>query len=151
GRTLNAIRFLTAMGLKVSIANVLMRQNASDYEGVRALAAALGAEYTMDPTITPRMDGNTSTLALRMPPTQVLHLLKDRSLVGEDFCRTAEPEERDELLDALPCSAGHIACYITPYGDVYPCVQFPLPTGNLRQQRFDDVWHRSPQMNEVRS
>jgi AdoMet-dependent heme synthase len=55
------------------------------------------------------------------------------------------------MLDARPCSAGHTACYISPYGDVYPCVQFPLPTGNLRQQLFADVWHRSDRMNEVRA
>jgi radical SAM protein with 4Fe4S-binding SPASM domain len=151
-RTLAAIRALSASGLKVTIANVLMRQNASDYDGVRALAASFGAEYTMDPTITPKMDGNTSTLALRMPATQVLHLFKDRSLVGDDFCKPAVSGPVDpEVLDSLPCSAGHIACYITPYGDVYPCVQFPLPTGNLRQQRFEDIWRHSPQLAEVRS
>lgn len=151
-RTVAAIRALSASGLKVTIANVLMRQNASDYDGVRALAASFGAEYTMDPTITPKMDGNTSTLALRMPATQVLHLFKDRSLVGDDFCKPASSGPADpEVLDSLPCSAGHIACYITPYGDVYPCVQFPLPSGNLRQQRFDDVWRHSPQLAEVRS
>jgi radical SAM protein with 4Fe4S-binding SPASM domain len=149
-RTLAAIRFLTALGLKVTIANVLMRQNASDYDGVRRLAAELGAEYTMDPTITPKMDGDTSILALRMPTPQVLHVFRDRSLVGDDFCKpAAEPDP--EMLDSLPCSAGHIACYITPYGDVYPCVQFPLPSGNLRTERFERVWRDSPQLNEVRS
>src|SRR5262249_19734298 len=61
-----------------------------------------------------------------------------------------EENQSDEILDGLPCSAGHIACYITPYGDVYPCVQFPLPSGNLRRERFDAVWHQSPQLNEVR-
>jgi radical SAM protein with 4Fe4S-binding SPASM domain len=151
-RTVAAIRALTANGLKVTIANVLMRQNAADYDGVRVLAAELGAEYTMDPTITPKMDGDTSTLALRVPATQVLHLFKDRSLVGDDFCKPAASGPADpEVLDSLPCSAGHIACYVTPYGDVYPCVQFPLPSGNLRQQRFDEIWRHSPQLAEVRS
>jgi radical SAM protein with 4Fe4S-binding SPASM domain len=150
-RTVAAIRFLTSRGLKVTIANVLMRQNASDYNGVRALAEELGAEYTMDPTITPKMDGDTSILALRMPATQVLHLFKDRSIVGEDFCALPSPDADPEMLDAAPCSAGHIACYITPYGDVYPCVQFPLPCGNLRQERFEQVWRHSSQLNEVRS
>src|SRR3954469_6751781 len=58
GRTVAAIRFLTALGLRVTIANVLMRQNASDYPGVQALAAELGAGFTIDPTITPKMDGD---------------------------------------------------------------------------------------------
>jgi radical SAM protein with 4Fe4S-binding SPASM domain len=130
-----------------------MRQNAADYDGVRALASELGAEYTMDPTITPKMDGDTSVLALRMPQPQVLRLFRDRSLVGDDFCKPAASEAPDdpEVLDSLPCSAGHIACYITPYGDVYPCVQFPLPTGNLRRQAFLEIWRDSPQFAEVRA
>jgi radical SAM protein with 4Fe4S-binding SPASM domain len=57
----------------------------------------------------------------------------------------------NNVLDELPCSAGHTACYISPYGDVYPCVQFPLPTGNVRKQKFLDIWRYSPQLQEVRS
>jgi len=30
-------------------------------------------------------------------------------------------------------------------------VQFPLPTGNIRQQKFLDIWNFSPKMKEVRS
>jgi radical SAM protein with 4Fe4S-binding SPASM domain len=33
----------------------------------------------------------------------------------------------------------------------FPCVQFPLPTGNIRQQKFLDIWNLSPEMKEVRS
>jgi radical SAM protein with 4Fe4S-binding SPASM domain len=51
----------------------------------------------------------------------------------------------------LPCSAGHNACYVSPYGEVYPCVQFPYLTGNIRQQKFIDIWKHSSQMQEVRA
>jgi radical SAM protein with 4Fe4S-binding SPASM domain len=57
----------------------------------------------------------------------------------------------DGDLDGLPCSAGHTFCYISPYGDVFPCVQFPLPTGNVRTQKFLEIWRHSKQMNDVRS
>src|ERR1017187_1710736 len=63
-RSLDAIRFLKSQGLKVIIANVLMTQNMQDYPGVRALAAELGVECTLDPTVTPMMDGNRSILDL---------------------------------------------------------------------------------------
>src|SRR5579864_100994 len=33
----------------------------------------------------------------------------------------------------------------------FPCVQFPLPTGNVRKERFLDIWRYSDQMNDVRS
>jgi radical SAM protein with 4Fe4S-binding SPASM domain len=53
-------------------------------------------------------------------------------------------------MESFPCSAGHTFCYVSPYGDVYPCVQFPLPSGNVRRSRFLDIWNHSPQLNEVR-
>jgi radical SAM protein with 4Fe4S-binding SPASM domain len=149
-RTLAAIRFLQARGLHVVIANVLMRQNAGDYPHVRALAAELGVECTIDPTITPKMDGDTSILGLRLSAPQTLRLFTDKSLVGTEFCAPPSSGIDEDMLDARPCSAGHTACYISPYGDVYPCVQFPLTTGNLRRERFEDVWHHSTHMNEVR-
>ena len=151
-RSVAAIRFLKAQGLKVIIANVLMTQNMQDYPGVRALAAELGVECTLDPTVTPMMDGNRSVLELGVDQSTLRQVFRDASLVGDvdEFCAIpAKPGEGE--LDSTPCSAGHTACYVSPYGEVFPCVQFPLPTGNVRQQRFVDIWRHSDRMNEVRS
>jgi AdoMet-dependent heme synthase len=151
-RSVDAIRFLKSQGLKVIVADVLMTQNMQDYPGVRALAAELDAEFTLDPTVTPMMDGNRSTLELGVEQSALRQVFRDTALVGDvdEFCAIpAKPGESD--LESTPCSAGHTACYVSPYGDVFPCVQFPLPTGNVRGQRFLDIWRHSDQMNEVRS
>lgn len=151
-RSINAIRFLKSQGLKVIIANVLMTQNMQDYPGVRALAAELGVECTLDPTVTPMMDGNRSVLSLGVDTAALHDVFRNSALVGDvdEFCAIpAKAGESD--LEATPCSAGHSACYVSPYGDVFPCVQFPLPTGNVRKQRFIDIWRHSDQMNDVRS
>jgi AdoMet-dependent heme synthase len=151
-RSLDAIRFLKSQGLKVIIANVLMTENMEDYQGVRALADELGVTATLDPTVTPMMDGNRSTLQLGVGESALQEIFRDQTLVGnvEEFCSVSPAPNADQM-DALPCSAGHTACYVSPYGDVYPCVQFPLPTGNVRKQRFLDIWRFSDEMNEVRS
>lgn len=151
-RSINAIRFLKSQGLKVIIANVLMTQNMQDYPGVRALAAELGVECTLDPTVTPMMDGNRSVLGLGVDVTTLRDVFRDSALVGnvDEFCAIPAKAGESEL-DATPCSAGHSACYVSPYGDVFPCVQFPLPTGNVRKQRFIDIWRHSDEMNDVRS
>jgi AdoMet-dependent heme synthase len=151
-RSLGAIRFLASQGLKVIIANVLMTQNMQDYSGVRALASELGVECTLDPTVTPMMDGNRSPLRLGVDQSALRQVFRDEALVGnvEEFCAVATAADENDM-ESLPCSAGHTACYVSPYGDVYPCVQFPLPTGNVRRQRFLDIWRHSDQMNEVRS
>ena len=151
-RSVDAIRFLRAQGLKVIIANVLMLQNIHDYAGVKALAADLGVEFTIDPTITPRMDGDRSILSLNINQASLREVFRDEDLVGnvEEFCAPPKQADNDDL-DSLPCSAGHTACYVSPYGDVYPCVQFPLPSGNVRRTPFLDIWRHSDQLNEVRS
>jgi len=151
-RSLAGIRLLCERGMKVVIANVLMRQSVQDYLGVVALAKELGAEYTVDPTITPMMDGDRSILSLGIGQEELRQVFRTPELVGdvEEFCAPPAAVD-DETLEGLPCSASHTFCYISPYGDVYPCVQFPLPTGNVRRQKFWDIWKFSPQMNEVRS
>jgi len=152
-QSIEAIRRLRAHGIHVVIANVLMAQNVTDYAGVRALAAELGAQFTMDPTITPMMDGDRSILDLNVDEAALREVFRNESLVGariEEFCAPPQGPDADQL-DMLPCSAGHTACYVSPYGDVYPCVQFPLPSGNVRSTKFVDIWRDSPQLNEVRS
>ena len=151
-RSIAGMRLLRERGMKTVIANVLMGSNLNDYAGVKALAKELGAEYTIDPTITPKMDGDRSILPLGIGGDDLQQAFHNGDLVGnvEEFC-APPPAVNDDVLDGLPCSAGHTACYISPYGDVYPCVQFPLPTGNVRKQKFLEIWRHSPQMNEVRS
>ena len=151
-RSLAGIRLLRERGIKTIIANVLMRQNLQDYPGVIALAKELGAVFTVDPTVTPMMDGDRSILSLGINQGELREVFRTPELVGnvEEFCAPPKPADGDTL-NELPCSASHTFCYISPYGDVYPCVQFPLPTGNLRTQKFIDIWQHSPQMKAVRS
>src|SRR6202051_2177999 len=98
------------------------------------------------------MEGDRSILKLNAAPGALQGGFGAGALGGnvEEFC--APPRSVDEgALDMLPCSAGHTACYVSPYGDVYPCVQFPLPSGNVRSIKFVDIWRDSPQLKEVRS
>jgi radical SAM protein with 4Fe4S-binding SPASM domain len=153
-RSIAGIRRLRDRGVKVILANVLMRPNFQDYAGVKALAKELGAEFTIDPTITPMMDGDRSILSLGIEQEELQQVFRDEGLVGnvDEFCAPpAGPMAEADAMDTLPCSAGHSACYISPYGDLYPCVQFPLPSGNVRRSKFLDIWRHSPELNEVRS
>ncbi|MDP9339554.1 MAG: radical SAM protein [Acidobacteriota bacterium] len=153
-RSVEAARLLRSKGVKVFFANVLMKQNAADYQGVRALAAETDAIFNLDPTVTPMMDGDRGILELNVDAKALREVFRDEGLVGnaDEFCAPPTgPLAEEDAMETLPCSAGHTACYVSPYGDVYPCVQFPLPTGNVRTTKFLDIWKHSPQMNEVRS
>ena len=100
------------------------------------------------------MDGDRGVLELNVDAKALREVFLDEGLVGDatEFCAPPTgPLGHEDAMETLPCSAGHTACYVSPYGDVYPCVQFPLPTGNVRKSKFLDIWKHSPEMNEVRS
>lgn len=154
-RTMEGVQFLRDAGMKVTFANVLMKQNADHYKQVQALADAMGVEYSVDATITPMMDGDRSILELNMDADRLSGVFHDTSLLGDEAERMLAPPSGptplEEAYQALPCSAGHTAAYVSPYGDVYPCVQFPYKVGSVREQRFIDIWRGSPQLAEVRA
>lgn len=154
-RTIEGARFLRDAGVKVIFANVLMKQNADHYKQVQALAHEMGIRYEVDATITPMMDGDRGIVALNMDADRLAGIMHDTSLLGDEAERLLAPPSGptpfEEAYETLPCSAGHTACYVSPYGDVFPCVQFPYKVGNVREQPFIDIWKHSPQLNEVRS
>jgi radical SAM protein with 4Fe4S-binding SPASM domain len=166
-RTLAAIPLLLEQGLQVKLACPLMRENLLAYRGVMALAEKLGVPYVLDLTITPMMDGNEAPLAHRLPVSSLLPVMQDPTLHACKPQPTAEATRamqefpaaigsavssgiESEAYEDLPCSAGHNSCYISPYGDVFPCVQLPQAAGNLRRERFSDIWYHAPQLERLR-
>lgn len=163
-RSLAAIPLLHAQGIHVKLACPLMKQNLLAYRGVMALAERLNVPYVLDLTITPMMDGGSGPLEHRASPDALLPILQDAALQA---CGTHAPvaESDTELFlgstvssgiessvyEDLPCSAGHNSCYISPYGDVYACVQLPMSAGNLRETSFEKIWKQAPALDRVRN
>jgi radical SAM protein with 4Fe4S-binding SPASM domain len=48
------------------------------------------------------------------------------------------------------CGGGTTAFAINPYGDVYPCIAFPLVVGNVLEKDFADIWENSPELRRLR-
>ena len=40
---------------------------------------------------------------------------------------------------------------ISPYGDLYPCMVYPVPAGNLREKSFHEIWNGSPLLQDLRT
>jgi radical SAM protein with 4Fe4S-binding SPASM domain len=151
-RSLDALRRLKRHGVRAEMRGVIMRGRENDYHGVQALAAELGIRARFDATITPRMDGGLEPVASFQVSHETLKgVFRDPALVADvgEFCAPpAAPD--DDALNGYPCSAGHSGCYISPQGDVTPCVQFPLVCGNLRRNSFAEIWRNSSEFARVR-
>ena len=167
-RTLAAIPILLEHGLQVKLACPLMQENLMAYRGVMALAEKLGIPYILDLTITPMMNGSGGPLAHRASVSSLLPVLQDplmhackpqpgapaASAVNASppaFGSAVSSGIESLAYEDLPCSAGHNSCYISPYGDVFPCVQLPQAAGNLRREKFDEIWYHAPQLERLRA
>lgn len=151
-RSLEGVSFLKAAGITVKLNCPLMKQNVGQYKEIRAVAERLGVPCGFDPMITAKNDGDTSTVQLRIAGKQLLQILQD-PVLNPDVGKTEAgeiPSVRPDLGE-IPCGASHNACYISAYGDVQPCVAMPIACGNVRDEPFEAIWRRSPEMVRVRS
>jgi radical SAM protein with 4Fe4S-binding SPASM domain len=151
-RTIKGIENLKAVGTKVSLTDVLMKYNHGDARAVKKMAEDLGVNFVLDPTITPMLSGDRSILSLGISHTQLVELMHQEEFVGNvaEYCAPIS-EHGDDVLDGHSCSAGHSFAYISPFGDVYPCVQFPMPCGSVRKDSFSDIWFGSSAFKELRA
>ena len=149
-RSIEAVKRLRGRGLAVEI-RVSVMKGGANYTRLRALAEELGVRIRYDATIVPMIDGDRTPVSLNVSPAERAEFYADPAvLIGlEDVCARPAPVD-DELLNGHSCGAGHNGCYISPQGDVMPCVQFPLVCGSLRSSSFLEIWRSSPQFAEVR-
>jgi len=49
------------------------------------------------------------------------------------------------------CGAGRLYCSLSPHGDVHPCVFLPINIGNLKTEKFGDIWLNSKLLNALRN
>jgi AdoMet-dependent heme synthase len=151
-RTKEAIQHLKANDIKVSITNVLMQINRRDALAVKQMAKDLDVQFAIDPTITPMLNGDRAITKLGISLEELQAVMRTEEFVGDvaEFCAPVSTVG-DDILEGYSCSAGHTLAYISPFGDVFPCVQFPMPCGSLRKQSFSEIWFRSPALTELRT
>jgi MoaA/NifB/PqqE/SkfB family radical SAM enzyme len=146
-RSLRALRLLRLRGVVILIKTPLMAINASELDALVALAGDLGAGWGIDPILTPRRDGDPTPVSLAPSEAQLRAFLSDPVLARE----LAQPVKCVPQSGEEICGTGRRTCLISPYGDVFPCGVHPIPAGNLRQQRFHEIWTGSPLLKELRT
>jgi AdoMet-dependent heme synthase len=157
-RLLANLRELRSLRLRVKLNSTLTRWNEGEIEGMFALADSLGLPLQVDPEVTPRDDGGREPLQVAPSREGVLRLFRLQFARGK-----AAEEGRPEIQVArggddgtVPtpvhkhCGAGSSGIAIDPFGNVYPCVQWRRPVGNLHRQGIGEIWGGAAGLAEVR-
>ena len=164
-RLMANLREILALGLRVNINSALTVWNEKEIEGMFAIAESLGCRMQFDPEVTPRDDGDKEPLSIS--PTaeglrQLFRFERERAEAakkgkvegvpspsavavvreGDDHIRPASTEKH--------CGAGSSGIAVDPFGNVYPCVQWRRPIGNLHQSSIKQIWAGSSAIEEIR-
>lgn len=149
-RSVKAARMLRERKVRVKLSCIIMRQNVGDYPKVYELAQRIGASFQADQRVTPKNDGDPSPLRFQINEDDLSRVLADPLLSLQPRDDPAK-HHSNGIFDDIPCGAAHMAYYISPYGDVYPCIQLPFLCGNLKEKSFEGIWYHSLEMLKVRS
>lgn len=149
-KTIETIKKLKKEGLKIKLKCPLMKQNIKNYKKIIKLANDLNVEYLLDPIITPKHNGNSENLSLRIEEKDIKLILKDPQLKIKNKEFSVIDDETKKVFSNLLCNAGYNSCAISPYGDVFPCIQYLIKLGNLRKNSFHNIW-KSKKIKKIRS
>jgi len=152
-RLLANLREMLALGLRVKINSTVTRWNEGEIEGMLALADGLGLPLQFDPEVTPRDDGDAEPLSIA-PSREGLERLFALQAERSGSAAVSVAREGDDGIVPVPlakhCGAGSAGIAVDPYGNVYPCVQWRRPVGNLHRQSIREIWSGSAGLREVR-
>lgn len=155
-KSVRALRLLNERGVRTLLKSNVMTFNVEHLDELIALATSVGADYQLDPTVKPKMNGDRSPLRFAVPPEVVQRLVYSRPELYAAFRRRA-PEEyctgEASLLDPKGhiCGAGYAAISVGAEGGVYACNFFPEPAGNLlKDGSLSDIWYGAVQLDGVR-
>ena len=139
--TTKNIKRMTDAGLRVNISVPAININVEDMGLMKDLGESLGATGVDVATVFfPKVDGDPAPLDFALPEQEARELVRRLKPI---------PNEPFKAKDRI-CNAGHCSLYVNPYGDVTPCVAFPLVCGNIREQSFRETWHDSNELEDLR-
>jgi radical SAM protein with 4Fe4S-binding SPASM domain len=145
-RTTKAARFLAERGVPTNLKCVLMNLNPDVADSMRALARELGVTVEFSVDIKGDNAGSDSLMDLNLDPEQK---------VGVLGCIYPALINREGLAafsaDEYTCMAGNASCYISPDGTVQPCLDWEEPAGNIRDQKFAELWLTAPVFVQART
>jgi len=160
-RLLANVEEMLALGLRIKLNATLTCWNEGEIEGMFAIGDRFDLPLTVNPTVSPRDDGDRDPLQLSATRSGVLHFFRvaeERAAARGMAAEDAPPETGRQADEAMPvgqggggnCGAGTGSLTVDPYGNVLPCVQWRRTIGNLHERSIGEIWRSSVELAEIR-
>ena len=150
-----ALAHLVESGITTIASCLVMHRNRDAWPALVAECRTLGVQVVVDRTVQGALSGDPFPLDLALGLADAVAVERQLLEHATDDCAIAAPMPHADWGDRKSCTAGHSSLYVSPEGDVMPCVMWPLPLGNLaRGDRLADLWRGGPgagQLDRIRA
>ncbi len=148
--TLESIKLLKKHGVSVVMKTPIMKQNYNDVLGIYQLALDLDVFPYFDLTITPAQNGARNPLQYALSESEIELLLSSKEVrdvfyrhrVFEEFCT-------NNHVDDARCGIARTVMWIDYFGNVYPCIQYPTPVGDLKKDNLHTIWYSNEKIDKI--
>lgn len=144
-QSIAAIEMLRDLGVNVRIKSTIVEKNKDQIQVLKDYAQSIEAGFTYYIGVVPQIDGNKGVCELNPCIDSAVNVLENADYNPEPLVI-----KREKLNYQPLCAAGHNALYISPYGDVFPCVLLRKLCGNIMENNIKDIWF-GKKMEEVRN
>ncbi len=136
-QTLRGIQLCRQQGIRTAIKLILLKSNLHEFAAVQKLAQDLGSDFVMDFALIPGPDQRPIMEEQGLSEAEISGFIRQHAQPPAQPPAPADPS-------APICGAGSNVVAISPQGDVFPCLGFRKPVGNLLRQSFREIWESPP-------
>ena len=142
--TLKTLELLRNNGIEVQAAVSVNTLNISLFNEIRYLLKNKGFKAVYNFEMFPKRSGDTSPVSLNISDTELFDCLKKIDWRPELRLKDKGPEDH-------PCNAARSLFSIDPEGNIFPCLEIREKAGNIRNEKFSDIWKHSTVLNSIRN
>lgn len=156
-KTIAAFQLLKERNIRTIMKTVWMKQNFSEFLLMVELAKELGTTPKFSLVISPKNNGSLIPLAYRLSNEELSSFFSLMYQNQEEELASQIDELSDRTVgvtqaksQAITCAAGVTHCAISPYGEVFPCIDIPEVAGDLNEMSFQEIWTSSARLYRLR-
>jgi len=142
-KTVQAFHLLKERSINTVLKCTFTQHNIKEFDRLKEFSREIGSEFVFSFTVIPKIDGSQEVTRLRLKEAQ----LKDLFASHKELVSGIEAGGVNSYQPL--CAAGFNSLYISPYGEVFPCVVLRECCGNLRDTPLKDIWN-APFFKKIR-
>lgn len=153
---LQGFKNLKEAGMSMQINSTIVKRNVHELPQILELALNLKADafhiFMLVPTGCGLKIADTDMIPAKRYEEVLNWLYKKSREVSIDLKATCAPHyARISKQKGKGCLAGNGVCFISYKGDVQPCGYLPLVAGNIRREKFQNIWEKSELFSSLRN